>query len=244
MVTPSDAVREKMVKYAKEYYKAYGTAPTVVNVVATIPELRNVRDFYTYMNGGMPELCRRAEIPIDYERLSRTAKATAARKGTTSRDLPGEPLERKGENGPGLTLPEELARRIYGACELAGISDPFTMMREMLDISVDRRLHDLSTKDLKKITSFLKATKKAGWDSSEEMGIVDAITRFEVCGLLDMSPPLILKLARLIEVMEFRGVRVEELAKELAEFGQDLDIFQDYQIGKMSEDQVMQRFGP
>ena len=237
MQIPSDTVVEKMIRFAQEHYNEHKTSPTVVNVVETIPELRNVSHFYDYMPDGITELCRRASIPVDYQRIGRTAKATAARMGKS-----GGSSKTGGGKGLELVLSEELALRIYGACQLAGISDPSELVSMILDRDTEMRLNNLSNKDMISIGTFLKGAKTRKWNMTKEPSILNGVTRFQNAGLLDFSPVLTFKLAELIEVMDRQGVRMRDLGKQLAELIKTIDLLQDFETGRISEDQFKRRF--
>ena len=145
------------------------------------------------------------------------------------------------ERGHVITLPEDLSKRILGACYVARISDPSRLIGEMLDLDMEMRSDNISMKKRKNIATFLKAARKKGWKSSGEPSILNAMTRSHNCGLLDLHRSLVLKLAQLVEAMSDSGVRIEKMGRRLARWNELIDLYQAYRLGQVSENEIEER---
>jgi hypothetical protein len=199
-------LREQVISFVKKYYAAEKKAPTIREIADNVDGITR-SNIYTPFPMGIDEIGEAAGVVIPSGRISRTRKASSARK-------------RKSESGfRDLTLSGELAEDIRTICFFEKITPQDLIEKFVEDYRLFKTRYELNSNSVGSLAKFLKECESSGLRKDQ---IKKSMIRFVEMGLHGVAPK---NFEVLMKIYNFKLDAELDFAQLLVVFNTRLDFY-------------------
>jgi hypothetical protein len=223
-------LKDAIVAHVRDTYAREDRVPTIRQIVHRFAELNlNNRQFYQLFPGRLPELCRRADVPIPLQRLQQVepmnSTTTRTPHATNAAALP-QPVS--------LTLTPAQTQRLLGIAHLEGGQTPHQILDALLDADSRLRRHHLTIPQRRRIADVLDTARRAGWTGDGDVGLVNTLTRLHNLGLTHLPYPTVQGLLELTATLRRHDWTATAFVQHATRHRDALRLYRQYQRGDIS----------